>query len=139
MSQYRIIKKINYKYNGNFYPEVYIIQVKRFLFWENVTWWEGSDVNDENFYKIHLKKSDGTRRPHPYDETTEKYGRKCCFGNTGGLIFFIEEEPAKFFLSKVLELDQYFYDCQNEHKGQKEKIVDIIYIENKTKSNIIML
>ena len=141
MTQYRILKKINYRYRDNFYPKAYIIQVKKFLFWEDIKWWVGSDVSDENFWKTHLKKSDGSKRPHPYDETQEKYGNKC-FGGYGNTIFFFEEEPAKFFLSKVIELDQYFYDVKHEHKDEKEKAVDIIYInkdKNEEKSNIIIL
>lgn len=142
MSQYRILKKINYRYNDNFYPEAYIIQVKKFMFWNNLKYWSGSDASDVNFWHTHLKKSDGSKRPKPYKETTDKFGSKCCEGGYGNQIFFKDENSAKFFLKKVLELDEYIHDCFNERKGKKEKAVDIIYIDdkrNERKPQIIML
>lgn len=144
MAQYRILKKINYRFYDNLYPEAYIIQIKRFLCWIDLEWWSGTDISDEDFWKDHLKKMDGTKRPHPIDETTKKYGGNCYHGGLGNIIFFFKEESAKFFLSKVIELDQYFYEVEKERKCKKEKTVDTIYIdenkkEEKENKNIIIL
>lgn len=142
MAKYRILKKINYKFHDNLYPEAYIIQVKKFLTWVNLGWWSGTDISDKDFWKSHMRKLDGSKRPCPCSETSNKYGSNCYRGAYGNMIFFFEEEPAKFFLSKVIELDQYFYDVQQECKNKKEKSVDVIYIEDKKeerKLQIVML
>lgn len=125
MRKYRIIKKINFTYGSTFYKEAYIIEVKRFLFYSFLNWWCGSDLSDTDFWFKDLELN-GNTKPQPFKETTKKFGNvlRYCSGTP---IITNNYNAAKYFLQKVIELDEYM-------KNQK---LEINKKENKEKTFII--
>ena len=111
-------------------------------------WFSGTDIDEENFW-FHDNQYDGKSRPKPFHETEKKFGTNslypCCRSN----VISENYDAIKFFVEKVIELNNYIESQNKFEKGLKEKTTDIIYVEHKeeqkqeelkqeTKSNIII-
>lgn len=73
MKKYRIVKKQNFKFGNNIYPELYTVEMKTFMFWNYLIWYSGCDINSDDFWfnDLHIN---GKSRPMPVHETEKEFG-----------------------------------------------------------------
>lgn len=123
MRKYRIIKKTNFDYRHKAFDEVFIVQVKYSLLWNNIKWWDGTDINDVDWGR-HYKYSNMNGFPHPYHETDEKYPGTAQ-GATGSTLFFLSFDAAMFFIERAKAQDEFMnnVDSLMKHKKATEEVV----------------
>ena len=126
MRKYRIIKKTNFDYRHKTYDEAFIVQVKYSLLWNDIKWWDGTDINAVDWDRRY-KYVDINGFPRPYHETDKKYPGTI-HGGIGNMLFFLSFEAAMFFIERAKAQDE-FMDNINSKKKQKKATEEVVYVD----------
>lgn len=126
MRKYRIIKKTNYDYRHKMFDEIFIVQVKYSLLWNDIKWCDGTDINDVDWDR-HYNYSNMNGFPQPYHETEEKYPGTAQ-GANGSILFFLSFDAAMFFIERAKAQDE-FMDSVDSIKKHKKATEEVVYVD----------